>query len=649
MATHSFSTNMQDYKDFENYFNSIINQNNNFENRIDQNKMSYLIKRYINSEVTQNTSLLLEAGTGTGKTFAYLVPLFQFCNKKSKKKENCKIIIATNTIGLQEQIYRKDIPFIRDNFPEVTTAKIKGRNNYICFKKLFENTQQSLFEEETEKGFYQEILNWIYEGGSGDIEDMPVQIEDPQILAGICGDYACLGRGCNFYTECILEKKKREIQDADIIITNHSLVLADFLEKEVLPKYSILVLDEAHNFYNNAVKAATRTISLERIIYLERKFEGKYCGPHFKAVRKKVKTEKTIKELYGQITSLIGLYPESRIREPKNQDIAESIIGNLSFIEEAAKEASSRASHNIIKHEIENFIDEVARLKRDIKIFSDFPQNHVFWQKNGEIKFCPVDAEFLKDFWHGKKSILVSATLSVANSFNIIKEKLHIPEKSYCYRFASPFNYKKNALLYVPQDSIKPNQEKYIEHLAGEITKLVKLIQNRIFVLFTSYETMHKTHQYLQEKGELSQFTIVIQNGKKSKNKILEEFRSLPNSILFGVSSFWEGVDEDINGVIITKLPFEVPVEPFQEARYELLTSRGKNPFWHEALPDCALRLKQGTGRLIRNRDKKGIIAVLDPRIREKWGRIIIKTLPEMRMTSNWSEVVGFLGNAGRR
>ena len=134
MATHSFSTNMQDYKDFENYFKSIINQNNNFENRIDQNKMSYLIKRYINSEVTQNTSLLLEAGTGTGKTFAYLVPLFQFCNKKSKKKENCKIIIATNTIGLQEQIYRKDIPFIRDNFPEVTTAKIKGRNNYICLK-----------------------------------------------------------------------------------------------------------------------------------------------------------------------------------------------------------------------------------------------------------------------------------------------------------------------------------------------------------------------------------------------------------------------------------------------------------------------------------------------------------------------------------
>lgn len=639
MATvHSF-VETEDFKNYEAFFISLLNKKNKFEQRKNQNKMAYLIKRFLQSPNTVETGLLIEAETGIGKTFAYLVPILEFCNKNKKK---CTCIISTNTISLQEQIYSKDIPILKEYFPSTKIAKIKGRSNYVCLRKLFEKTSQNLFKEESEN-LYNEILNWIEANGSGDKEDFHTVIPI-NIWNGIQVDNHCFGRGCEFFSNCIVEKNKHNTSKADVIITNHSLVLADYMEGDVLPSYQILIIDEAHNFFKNAINAATKTLSCERISLLQTKFSNKYCGPHLKATRKKVKTEKVLHELYRQVEYFVNQYLDGRIKELKEIKSLEAIISNIDFLETTAGEATEKASHAIIKQGIEAFNKEVIKLKQDLVKFLNFEQDYVFWKKGKEILFCPTESSFLKNFWNGKKTILTSATMTVAGSFNTITKKLFLP-KTYEYRFSSPFNYKENGLIYVPNNTVSPkNTEKYTEYLVSQITEIIKIFQEKIFVLFTSYQAMQEVYEKISRQVDGNRHTLLIQKEGVSKKKIIEDYRNSPSAVLFGTYSFWEGVDEDINCVIITKLPFEVPVEPFTEARYEYLEKQGISPFISESLPICSIKLKQGIGRLIRNQNKKGVIVICDSRMHEQsWGKVILKTIPSMPHTRNIQNVKYFV------
>lgn len=614
----------------------------NREYREEQLQMGQFLRRYLNYAQAPGHVALVEAGTGVGKSFGYLVPTYEWLQTQTDKT---KIVIATNTISLQEQLTRKDLPHINSLYPQIKHAKAKGRNNYICLHRL-NNPEGNLFSDGLDTDTEAKIREWLAtdEGSSGDRSDINFELSQDQWKSVGAETMACFGHACPYNKDCYYNRARAKVQAADIIVTTHAMVLTDYIQGNALPVYSHLIIDEAHNFEKNAISASTVSISRRRIYWLINQSKSKFCASGFRQGKAIKKVDDWQRSLRAFAEAFFQSLPNGRVLEVQDNNDGHNLVSCIRQIISIAQTSVDKCEKAIIKTALENLCGEATALACELETWlSQSNPDTVYWGEKGEAKYVPINiGTRLSPLWATKNTILTSATLCVAKDFKAIRQALCLDEKtSYALRLESPFNYKENGLIYVPEKAPSPKSDCYTDYVLNTTIKALSKTGGKTFVLFTSYSMMKAVaDKLILTMGE--SFTFLVQ-GSDSRERLLESYRSEHNAVLLGTDTFWEGIDEDIDCVILTKLPFSVPTTPVEEARCEAIKSLGKNPFIVQALPQCAIKLKQGAGRLIRHHDKRGVIIICDPRIEQNWGQTIKKTLPDMKWTRDISMMDSYL------
>ncbi len=612
------------------------------EIRQEQVIMAQNLCRFFNYSEDAGLTYLVEAGTGVGKSFAYLTAVFEHLSI-NKERENT-VVIATNTISLQEQLLKKDIPVIQKFYPDIVVEKAKGRNNYLCQRLFNDDYNGNLFDDSSSMEINAKIENWLYrDSGDGDRAEMPFEISNQKWREYASSADTCYGSKCPYFKKCYYNKAMKKLQKADVIIANHALILTD-IKNSFLPDYTHLIIDEAHNFEKNALRINTTEINQYRFDRIIRKLESSYCQAGIARANKKGIIDSWIFDIKLLTEAFFTTLPEGRILDKETLNDQNKLLNELHNVSILLKSIIDKNETAIIKLEIENTIKEILELATDMEEFlqqKNKDKYFVYWVENQKAFFAPITTDFLKTLWASKTTVLTSATLSVAGSFNNILMELNLEKQNtFTLKLNSPFDYKKNAIVYLPSFSVSPKEEHFTNYLVKAIPEIVKKTNGKTFILFTSFYLLNEVFDKV--KSDLQDFMLLKQE-KGNRNLILKEFRDKDNSVLFGTDTFWEGIDENINCVVITKLPFAVPTEPIEEAQHEKLKEEGKNPFILKAVPNCALKLKQGTGRLIRHSQKKGVIAILDPRIKANWSKTIVKTLPEMHWVESIDDVSNYV------
>lgn len=624
----------------------------------------------IAAAIEDNQHLMVEAGTGVGKSLAYLVPFIIYATESKKK-----VIISTNTKTLQAQLYLKDIPFLQKCLGIVFDyALCLGSENYLCLRRLNHEHTYELFDDDARLKELKRIVEWSDDTKTGrkdDIDFIPVQ----KAWAGVCREPdLCMGNECRYKDRCFYKQAKKKEKRSQILITNHALFFTNLASGgQVLPNFHAVVFDEAQTLEDVATSYLGLEVSNSKIKYL---FDSLY-NPNtnrgllfkFQALNSKTaeQIEKNLIEarlasdkFFHELGDVFGAESASkRIR-------TKSVIFN--YLEEPLKRLSSSIAELV--GYITNQEDEVlvkscsknyASLSRTLKfILEQEKEDYVYWievsARRRGIRYSlfasPVEiAEELDKqlFSKIKPIILTSATLAVNNSFDFTKARLGIKDARELL-IGSPFNYKENVLLYLPREIEDPSDELELfqKHALEQIKKIIDIMKGRTFILFTSYRMLNAIH------GDLASAyrdINLLRQGERPRYILLEEFKNNQTSVLLGTKTFWQGIDvpgELLECVIITKLPFAVPDDPITEARMELIQSRNKNPFTEYQVPQAIMMFKQGFGRLIRTKKDRGIVAVLDPRIRTRYyGRAFISSLPECRHTFSIDEVNTFFGEKG--
>lgn len=609
------------------------------ETRPQQLAMAQMIRRFLHfSQGTTGKTLLIEAGTGVGKSFAYLTPICEHL----RVNPDSKVVIGTNTISLQEQLFMKDIPFVLRYYPNIVAEKAKGRGNYICLRKLNE-IETDLFAANDAQRFGAMINDWLETDPdqTGEKSQIPFQYDDKlwQLVDSEAG--RCIDNLCEYRKDCFFQKSRSKLESSNIIIANHAMILSDYIQ-QVLPEYDTLVLDEGHNFEANSLSIMTKTIKSYEITNIVAALNRNLIKAALRSARKLTAIEGIQSDLKNTAQSFFGSLEAKRYMQPEINQHGERLLAVLEQAIPVLAQAIEKSPTPFIKTEVSKLKDRIFDIHETLFEWINQPlPGYVYWTEENSINHCPLDiAAELQGFWQAKNTIITSATLTVNRSFKPFRNSLGLSQNCYTLRFGSPFNYRENSVVYQPPNAPAPNSDDYTTYLCKTIETILNKKSGKTFVLFTSYRMMQSVFTEISPK--FPQFNWLLQ-GTGSKEILLSNFRENPNSILFGTDTFWEGVDEEINCVIITKLPFEVPTTPIKEAQYELVKSRGGNSFMELSIPRCAIKLKQGTGRLIRNTYQKGVIVICDPRIRKPWGKIIKNTLPEMPWTEELESIDTYL------
>jgi ATP-dependent DNA helicase DinG len=627
-----------------------------YEYRPGQVKMAQAVL----NAIEQNHHLCVEAGTGTGKTLAYLIPAML-----SRKR----VIISTATKNLQEQLFSRDIPFLEKALDrKFSICYMKGRSNYLCWNKLEEmNGEQYLFSPQDPERLSM-IREWAQQtktGDRGELVDLP---EDMMLWHRLdARRETCSGQKCRNFEACFVTRVRQQAMQSDIVIVNHHLFFADLALRQedfgaILPDYSILVFDEAHELEDVATQYFGIMVSNYRVEELIRD------------------SDKTLSELHagsefisGQIAKLYQRSKEfflpfqsnkegrftlrplgeglSIRRGPHPEDNVSPFYKSFRIQLEAFKSALQNVP--VQSESIEALIRRSREIENDLASILEFDSNeHVYWcetrGRGGVFLWAsPINIfEILREhlFSRVDSAILTSATLSTGGNFQFVKSRLGL-ESADELLVPSHFDFGTQAIFYIPRDIPEPREEGWVRHACGEIETILEASRGRAFVLFTSYSQMEQVYQSL--KNRLN-FPILIQ-GEKSKSGLLDAFRSLPNAVLFATSSFWQGVDvqgEQLSCVIIDKLPFSVPSDPVVAARIAHVNDCGGNAFYDYQIPTATILLKQGLGRLIRSKTDRGILALLDKRILTKsYGRMFLRSLPPAPLTQDPLRMGSFLDN----
>lgn len=614
----------------------------------------------VEAAIEEKRHLIVEAGTGTGKTLAYLMPVI---------RSGKRVIISTGTKNLQEQLFHKDIPFLEQAlFPEgnkkLSVCYMKGRNNYLCRKKLYDLTGQPVLSGLDEIEQYRAIAAWEQATASGDRAEL-TQLPEASALWHKLDARAdtCLGQKCSSWDKCFVTEMRRRGAESDIIIVNHHLFFADLGIKQqaegapdagILPEAGVVVFDEAHELEDVAGSYFGISVSAARLEELCRDVEASlqrnknYTATLSGAIQ-------SLRERSGFFFSLLppgdGRFAFENRRE---------------FLEENGDEfIGLRQSLVRLGAEIENLpskpeeVFAFARRAQELQVQLGFvmeseDKNTVFWierRRGGgreriSLQATPIDVgPILRECLWTKleSSVLTSATLAVGGGFDYIRGRLGV-EHARDLVLPSHFDYQKQALLYVPPDLPDPRTPQFSAKAAERIRRLLEITRGRAFVLFTSYAQMRDVHQRLL--GEV-EFPMLLQ-GDAPKNALLEEFRLTPNCVLFATSSFWQGVDvqgEQLSCVIIDRLPFAVPSDPVVAARIKAIDAEGGNAFFQYQVPAAVITLKQGFGRLIRSLNDRGLLVLLDNRILKKqYGRVFVESLPDYRRTTELGVVEEWFG-----
>ena len=603
----------------------------------------------VEQAIEEKRHLIVEAGTGTGKTLAYLMPVI---------RSGKRVIISTGTKNLQEQLFHKDVPFLEQAlFPEgnrkLSVCYMKGRNNYLCRKKLYDLTGQPLLSGLVEIEHYRAIAAWEQTTQSGDRAELTALPEASALWHKLDARAdTCLGQKCSSWDKCFVTEMRRRGMESDIIIVNHHLFFADLGIKQqaehapdagILPDAGIVIFDEAHELEDVAGSYFGISVSAARLEELCRDVEASLQ-------RNKMYTASlsgAIKSLRERSGFFFSLLPEG--------DGRFAFENRREFLEENGDEfIGLRQSLARLGAEIENLpskpeeVFAFARRAQELHVQLSFlmeseDKNTVFWierRRGGRekisIQATPIDVgPILRECLWSKleSSVLTSATLAVGGGFDYIRGRLGI-EHARDLVLPSHFDYQKQALLYVPPDLPDPRTPQFAAMAAERIRRLLKITRGRAFVLFTSYAQMRDVYQRLL--GEV-EFPMLLQ-GDAPKTALLEEFRLTPHCVLFATSSFWQGVDvqgEQLSCVIIDRLPFAVPSDPVVAARIKAIDAEGGNAFFQYQVPAAVITLKQGFGRLIRSLNDRGLLALLDNRILKKqYGRVFVESLPDYRRTT---------------
>ncbi|MGB9595909.1 MAG: ATP-dependent DNA helicase [Candidatus Poribacteria bacterium] len=633
--------------------NGLIEENlKNYEFREQQLEMAKAVSQAFKDSV----HLIVEAGTGVGKSFAYLIPAIDFAISKSER-----VIISTNTISLQEQLIYKDIPFLQEILPYNFKAVLaKGRSNYLCLRRLHSllSYERGLFDSKDEAEDLERIRQWSERTNDGSLADLEPQPKST-VWSRICAERdTCLGMNiCPYGKKCFYQRARNTIYNANILVVNHHLLFSDLSLKDnetgysVLPKYKYLVIDEAHNIENIATEHIGVSISKYSLRYLmdslcnRDKKGGLFVRLGVSSLVEEVESvRKEIDNFFDKVVkwSSDELSGVKRINEENFQENTLSI--HLKKMGSILIELLPSAKNDEEEKEINAFIERCQRANDDLNlILSRSLEDYVYWVEiskdriaNITLNAAPINIsdELSPNLFDKMNSVvLTGATLSTNLSFDYLKNRIGLKESRELL-LGSPFDYAKQVKLYISTGMPDPqDNDAFVSSAIEKIKHYISLTQGKAFVLFTSYKMMNEVYESLKSWFEEQNIRVFVQGEDISRHTMLEEFRKDINSVLFGTSSFWEGVDvqgEALSNVIVVRLPFSVPTHPVVESRIEDIQNKGGNPFIEYNLPEAIIKLKQGFGRLIRTKTDTGIVVILDPRIRTKfYGKYFLNSLPK--------------------
>lgn len=636
-----------------------------YESRPQQLQMAAAVEQAIESE----QHLVVEAGTGTGKSFAYLVPAILAATAgQGDGGPRRRVVISTHTISLQEQLISKDIPFLNAVLPvEFSAVLVKGRSNYISLRRLKGAVDRShaLFAQPEELEQIQRIVEWSRRTGDGSLSDLefkPVSAVWDEVRSEHGN---CLGRSCPTYDNCLYYRARRRIWNADVLVVNHALFFSDLaLRREgasVLPDYDVVVFDEAHTLEQVAADHLGLSVSNGQLEYLlnrlfnERTQKGLLTKLEL-ATTETFKLRQQAEDLVNRLRHLNrDLFAElaewsqskgsrnGRLRQPP--DVENNVSPALNELATRIVDLSRPIERDEHRIEFTAAADRCVGLANSLNSWiGQSEAESVYWietagQHNHRIRLisAPVDvAPVLRDelFARIKTVILTSATLAVGKqSFDFIRQRLGLTKASEL-KLGSPFDYVEQMTLHLPDSMPDPTESPadYTSAVCRQIQHYVTETNGHAFVLFTSYQMLREVARRMTPWFISKNFGLYVQGAEMPRTLMLEKFRSDPAGVLFGADSFWQGVDvpgDALQNVIITKLPFSVPDHPLLEARLESIRKNGGNPFFDYQVPEAIIKLKQGVGRLIRSRTDTGIVAILDPRIRTKrYGQLFLDSLP---------------------
>jgi ATP-dependent DNA helicase DinG len=620
----------------------------------------------VEEAIEQRRHLILEAGTGTGKTLAYLLPVI---------RSGKRVIISTGTKNLQEQLFYKDIPFLEQAlFPDgngkLNVCYMKGRSNYLCRKKLSDLTDQPVLSGLQEIEQYRAISAWEKNTQNGDRAELAELPEASALWHKLDARAdSCTGQKCKEYDRCFITEMRRRAAESDIIIVNHHLFFADLGIKQqaeyapdagILPEVGCVVFDEAHELEDVAGSYFGVTVSNVRFEELARDVEIVLQRNHMLTPN----LNGAIKSLRERAGFFFALLPpgEGRFAFENRREFLEENGEEFLALQQSLTRLNAEVSAIPSKpEEVHNFARRAQELQVQLGfILESENRNTVFWierrrggpqgrqKSNTFLQATPIDVgPILKTalFDQLECAVLTSATLAVGGAFEYMRGRLGL-EYAREVVLPSHFDYQSQAVFYVPPDLPDPRTPQFVSKAADRIRRLLEITRGRAFVLFTSYAQMNEVYQRLL--GEL-EFPMLLQ-GDAPKTALLQEFRLTPNAVLFATSSFWQGVDvqgEQLSCVIIDRLPFAVPSDPVVAARVKSIDAEGGNAFFDYQVPAAVITLKQGFGRLIRSLHDRGVLVLLDNRILKKqYGKVFVESLPPYRRTTDIKVVEEFFGHS---
>lgn len=596
---------------------------------------------------------IIEAGTGTGKTLAYLLPAV--CSGR-------RMVISTATKSLQEQLYQKDIPFLQKHFaPELKVAVMKGRSNFLCLTKMQSMAEQPVLRGMEEVDAFRQIRDWSKLTETGDRAELTFLPDDSDLWTRIDARRdTCTGQKCPEFQRCFVTQMHQRAREADLIIVNHHLFFADLALKQddfgsILPEYSAVVFDEAHEIEDVASDYFGRQISNFRFEELARDADHAMRLTHAGTpalLRKTQRIREKSRAFFDCFPPRDGRFPFSRNERAafleQNREAYDALMQALKSLETEFAALTQKPEELV----------RIARRSFEIRQESEFlfesnESNYVYWferrNKGVFLVATPIDvSQILRGhlFEAFDTVVLTSATLTVGNRFEYIRQRLgldHVRENA----LPPEFDYARQALLYLPKQMPDVRDPGFSAKAADEIVQLLELNQGHAFCLFTSYTQMNDLFERVRTRVD---FPLLLQ-GTAPRSVLLERFKSTPNAVLFATASFWQGVDvpgQQLSCVIVDRLPFAVPSDPIVAARVKALQEEGRNPFSEFQVPQAVLALKQGFGRLIRTKTDRGVLALLDTRLqRMPYGRIFLESLPPYRRTHDLQEVARFLAAEG--
>ena len=602
------------------------------------------------SETLQEGGVLVcEAGTGTGKTFAYLIPALL---------SGRKVVISTGTKNLQDQLYKRDLPGIRELVGKpLKTALLKGRANYLCLQRMDSATFDRRAASPAMASMLEEVRRWAGQTQHGDISELSGIAEGSAVWPLVTSTIDnCLGQDCPDYDSCYLFEARRNAQEADLVVINHYLLCADFALKqegfgELLPMADAFIIDEAHqlpeianqffgiSFSDRQLHELTRDM---RIAYRQIKMKQVGLIDCADAVDKSSRDFRLLFGMDERRGAWSELQQDERLLPALDETQArlKELIDALKLVEGSDKALDSCRSR----------AKELAGVLKRI-VNQDDNDDSIRWFEITRLGYrlsqTPLqiaDAFQEQMHEHAPAWVFTSATLAVGDDFTHFMRQLGLGDDSRTEKWDSPFDFQQQAMWYVPKGLVEPREKEFVKRVVDAALPVIQASGGRTFMLFTSYRALNEAADLLKEQLD---YPLLIQ-GSMPKNELLEEFREAGDAVLLGTGSFWEGVDVQgaaLSVVIIDKLPFAAPGDPLLQARLEALKKQGRNPFMEHQVPQAVIALKQGAGRLIRGVDDTGVLMTCDMRLLTKpYGKVFIDAMPPFSRSRELAEVTDFIG-----